>query len=169
MWNLLVECVIVPFRVVKHFLFASMNIYEAIYFHEIIDAAHNIIRQTFPSPWANSHWSSAPDVHSSHWAYMLLVLLVMDLGDGCCVCYYRAWPFRRAKAPVLRQPFQGQSLKQVGIYLPRPVFTHGQLYDALSRVKSVDGLKILLPTIEQASTATTFNIVYKEIFHIVND
>jgi hypothetical protein len=28
---------------------------------------------------------------------------------------------------------QGQSLDRVGLYLPRPVFTHGQLYVALSR------------------------------------
>ncbi|XP_061337918.1 uncharacterized protein LOC133284825 [Gastrolobium bilobum] len=31
---------------------------------------------------------------------------------------------------------QGQSLSHVGIYLSKPVFTHGQLYVALSRVKS---------------------------------
>ncbi|CAA7052688.1 unnamed protein product [Microthlaspi erraticum] len=39
---------------------------------------------------------------------------------------------------------QGQSLKQVGLYLPRPVFSHGQLYVALSRVTSKKCLKILI-------------------------
>lgn len=29
---------------------------------------------------------------------------------------------------------QGQSLSTVGLYLQRPVFTHGQLYVAISRV-----------------------------------
>ncbi|GKC81179.1 ribonuclease H-like domain-containing protein, partial [Tanacetum coccineum] len=39
---------------------------------------------------------------------------------------------------------QGQSLSRVGLYLPRPVFTHGQLYVAVSRVKSKRGLKVVI-------------------------
>ncbi|XP_010456611.1 PREDICTED: uncharacterized protein LOC104738072 [Camelina sativa] len=39
---------------------------------------------------------------------------------------------------------QGQSLTEVGLYLPRPVFSHGQLYIALSRVTSKKGLQILI-------------------------
>jgi len=39
---------------------------------------------------------------------------------------------------------QGQSLQNVGIYLPRPCFSHGQLYVAISRVTSKKGLKILI-------------------------
>nr|GEU94249.1 ATP-dependent DNA helicase PIF1-like [Tanacetum cinerariifolium] len=37
---------------------------------------------------------------------------------------------------------QGQSFLKVGLYLSRPVFTHGQLYVALSRFKSKRGLKV---------------------------
>ncbi|XP_076946525.1 uncharacterized protein LOC143618078 [Bidens hawaiensis] len=39
---------------------------------------------------------------------------------------------------------QGQSLSRVGLYLKKPVFTHGQLYVALSRVTRRDGLKVLI-------------------------
>jgi len=39
---------------------------------------------------------------------------------------------------------QGQSLGSVGLYLPTPVFNHGQLYVAVSRVQSKSGLKILI-------------------------
>ena len=37
---------------------------------------------------------------------------------------------------------QEQSLRYVGIYLPKPVFSHGQLYVAISRTKSFSGLKV---------------------------
>jgi hypothetical protein len=59
---------------------------------------------------------------------------------------------------------QGQSLKQVGIYLPQSVFSHGQLYVAISRVTSMDGLKILLTDDNEDCINTTSNVVYKEIF-----
>jgi len=55
---------------------------------------------------------------------------------------------------------QGQSLEQVGVDLRTPAFTHGQLYVALSRVTSLDGLT-LLPS-EQSPTLTD-NVVYPEV------
>lgn len=39
---------------------------------------------------------------------------------------------------------QGQSLAEVGLYLRKPVFTHGQLYVAISRVTTKKGLKVLI-------------------------
>jgi ATP-dependent exoDNAse (exonuclease V) alpha subunit len=63
---------------------------------------------------------------------------------------------------------QGQSLDNVGLYLPRPVFSHGQLYVAISRVKSRGGLKILIShNDETGQNDTTTNVVFKEIFHNV--
>ena len=59
---------------------------------------------------------------------------------------------------------QGQSLKQVGIYLPQSVFSHGQLYVAVSRVTSRKGLKILMIDEYGNCTNTASNVVYKEVF-----
>lgn len=59
---------------------------------------------------------------------------------------------------------QGQSLSEVGIFLPRPVFSHGQLYVAISRVTSKKGLKILIVDEDGKPQKQTKNIVFKEIF-----
>jgi ATP-dependent exoDNAse (exonuclease V) alpha subunit len=60
---------------------------------------------------------------------------------------------------------QGQSLANVGLYLPRPVFTHGQLYVACSRVTSKKGLKILICDKDGQRLNTTSNVVYQEVFN----
>ena len=59
---------------------------------------------------------------------------------------------------------QGQSLQRVGLYLDRPVFSHGQLYVAVSRVTSKDDLRILIVENDYGDRFQTKNIVYKEIF-----
>ncbi|CAF2100417.1 unnamed protein product [Brassica napus] len=54
----------------------------------------------------------------------------------------RQYPIRLCYAMTINKS-QGQSIKQVALYLSRPVFSHGQLYVALSRVTTPEGLKIL--------------------------
>ena len=58
---------------------------------------------------------------------------------------------------------QGQTLDLVGVYLPKPVFSHGQFYVAISRVTSKKGLKILALDEDGKPTLETRNIVYQEI------
>lgn len=64
---------------------------------------------------------------------------------------------------------QGQSFKYVGIELDRPVFSHGQLYVALSRCTDHKNIKVKVDeTNEQGQLLRgrtfTKNVVFKEIF-----
>jgi hypothetical protein len=60
---------------------------------------------------------------------------------------------------------QGQSLQRVGLFLPNPVFSHDQLYVAISRVKSRNGLRVFIEGEHYDDNFHTKNIVYKEIFN----
>ncbi|PNY03362.1 ATP-dependent DNA helicase PIF1 [Trifolium pratense] len=82
------------------------------------------------------------------------------------------WPFKllRKQFPIMVSfamtinKSQGQSLDYVGLYLPREVFSHGQLYVALFRVKTKQGLKILIHDKSKAPLNDTTNVVFKEVF-----
>jgi len=72
----------------------------------------------------------------------------------------RQFPVRLAFSITINKA-QGQSVERVGIDLRVPVFSHGQLYVALSRATSSRNVKILLSP-DQEDTRTT-NVVYPEV------
>lgn len=72
----------------------------------------------------------------------------------------RQFPLRLAFAMTINKA-QGQSVDYVGVDLRVPVFSHGQLYVALSRATSSRRIWTLLPY--DAVTAITKNIVYPEV------
>ncbi len=63
---------------------------------------------------------------------------------------------------------QGQTFNKLGIFLPKPVFSHGQLYVAFSRARSFENIHIQLnKTPNQGlfrKKYLTKNIVFPEVF-----
>ena len=67
---------------------------------------------------------------------------------------------------------QGQSFDKVGVALNVPVFSHGQLYVAFSRVRSKKGLRIFIKDgsnqgkiVEGKDDVYTINVVYKQVLN----
>ena len=77
----------------------------------------------------------------------------------------RQFPVRLAFSITINKA-QGQSVKHVGIDLRVPVFSHGQLYVALSRATSSQNVKVLLP--EDQEDSQTTNVVYPQVLAEVN-
>ncbi|KAL5699739.1 DNA helicase [Ranunculus cassubicifolius] len=71
----------------------------------------------------------------------------------------RQFPVRLAFAMTINKS-QGQSVKYVGIDMRTPVFSHGQLYVALSRCTSSKRISVILPPDTPNSTT---NVVYPEV------
>ncbi|KAI3470148.1 hypothetical protein Pfo_026811 [Paulownia fortunei] len=61
---------------------------------------------------------------------------------------------------------QGQTIPNVGVYLPHSVFSHGQLHVALSRGTSISTTKVLIKpdTANVRGKTRTKNVVYKQSF-----
>ena len=70
------------------------------------------------------------------------------------------FPIKPAFAMTIKS--QGLSFEKVGIYLERPVFTHGQTYVGISRVGSMDSAIIYQPSREDPTEIT--NVVYHDVF-----
>ena len=80
----------------------------------------------------------------------------------------RQFPIKLAWAMTINKA-QGQTLTRLGLYLPQPVFAHGQLYVALSRSGTMDGVRVLVADQEHESKyktsdgcVYTLNIVWPE-------
>jgi ATP-dependent DNA helicase PIF1 len=78
------------------------------------------------------------------------------------------FPLRPAFAMTINKA-QGQTLKTMGVYLPKPVFCHGQLYVAFFRCGSRRGVRVLVrggnrATLNGALAGVyTSNVVYREV------
>jgi ATP-dependent exoDNAse (exonuclease V) alpha subunit len=79
------------------------------------------------------------------------------------------FPIKLVYALTIYKP-QGQTLDKIGLYLPTPVFSHGQLYVAFSRTRGFENIKVLIAQqnneqgrMQNLNVIYTKNIVYHEV------
>jgi DNA helicase Pif1-like protein len=98
-------------------------------------------------------------IHNGELAFIPQITLIPSSQPGYNfkLCHYQ-FPVHLAFSLTINKA-QGQSVCQVGLNLQELVFSHGQLYIALSHAMSCHHVKILLPSI--AKECYVFNVMYK--------
>jgi ATP-dependent exoDNAse (exonuclease V) alpha subunit len=121
-----------------------------------------IVRQFYP------HVIQAEIVTGSHSGEMMFIpriTLVASDSDLPFELKRRQFPIRPAFAMTINKA-QGQTMQEIGLYLPQPVFSHGQLYVALSRAQSLKSIKVTVAggRYQGFEGVHTRNVVYHEVF-----
>jgi hypothetical protein len=99
--------------------------------------------------------------HDGEMAMIPRISMVPPISEGLAFRFKRLqFPVRLAFALSVNKA-QGQSVRYVGLDLRMPVFSHGQLYVALSRATCSRNIKVLLPN--DTDDSITPNVVYKEV------
>ena len=106
----------------------------------------------------------ASGVHKGRRVFIPRMVFTSDDESGLPITLRRRQlPLRLAFAMTVNKS-QGQTLRKVGLYLPNELFSHGQLYVALSRVSSEDSIVVLVKkgSHHGKQGVYTRNFVYKE-------
>ncbi|OAD71567.1 hypothetical protein PHYBLDRAFT_147308 [Phycomyces blakesleeanus NRRL 1555(-)] len=119
-----------------------------------LTTTHNMARRTTASAMATIVTGS-----SAGKVVLIPRIKLNPTGSTMSIEFKRCqFPVRLAFAMTINK-FQGQILDKVGLYLPDHVFGHGQLYVALSRVRTPNSVKIMVD-MDSISTEATSNYGY---------
>jgi ATP-dependent exoDNAse (exonuclease V) alpha subunit len=80
--------------------------------------------------------------HKGSRVFIPRITLYTDENDDALFFKRRQFPVKLAFAMTINKG-QGQTIKKAGLFLDSNLFTHGQLYTALSRVSDFNSIKIL--------------------------
>jgi ATP-dependent DNA helicase PIF1 len=140
----------------------------------------------YPAEPLNSFTPSGMPLHKINLRIGAIVMLLRNLDANQCLCNGTRLIVRRLQTHTIDcevatgsnkgnrvlipritmtiNKSQGQTFDRLGHLLPQLIFSHGQLYVALSRVRSSTSIKVKVITKEQTSKANkTKNVVFKEI------
>lgn len=109
----------------------------------------------------NNHLLEVKVVNTNHVAFIPRITLRPNDDTFPFTWERRQFPVSPAFAMTINKA-QGQTLSRVGIYLSSPVFTHGQLYVAASRVSDPKNIAFCIKSSPNSNTNTQ-NVVYKEV------
>ena len=90
------------------------------------------------------------------------IILIPKSGEYPFGWQRRQFPVRACFSVSVNKS-QGQTLKYVGVWGRSPLFTHGQLYVAVSRVGSPDNIKFAVKEDSDGNPKAVENIVFREV------
>lgn len=103
--------------------------------------------------------------HKKKWIFLLRIIFTTSSNIKISFALKKKqFPIKLTFALTINKS-QGQTIPNVGIYLLEHVFTHDQLYVALSRAQLDRNIKILIErgNVDGEQGIYTQNVVYKEI------
>lgn len=107
---------------------------------------------------------ASPGIHAGTIVLIPRIKLFGKINGTAIELSRKQFPVRPAFAMTINKS-QGQTLSRVGVYLTAPVFSHGQLYVAFSRVTNYHNLQVMAEYDEDTQSHVTKNIVYHEVLH----